>query len=74
MALTALSAYAPAQSLAGVAAVAVIFGAINLPCVSSWTLLGQQMRRFLGTPARLRAFNVTMALLLVATLWPILRG
>jgi threonine/homoserine/homoserine lactone efflux protein len=54
--------------------VAAAFAATNLPCISAWAALGQGMRRFLGTPARLRAFNITMAVLLVATLWPILRS
>lgn len=72
MALTALSAYVPAESMLLVAMVAGLFGLINLPCIASWTVLGQQMRRFLTSPARLRAFNITMALGLVATLAPIL--
>jgi len=50
----------------------VIFGAINLPTVSSWALMGREMRRFLTNPARLRAFNWTMAALLLASLYPVL--
>ncbi len=71
MALTAVSVYAPSQSLGAIVLVAVVFGAINLPSVSSWTVLGQQMRRVLTNPDRLRAFNVTMAVLLVASLYPV---
>lgn len=71
MALTAVSVYAPSQSLAAITLVAVIFGAINLPSVGSWTLLGQQMQRLLTSPRRLRIFNVTMATLLVASLYPV---
>jgi threonine/homoserine/homoserine lactone efflux protein len=48
-----------------------VFGAINLPSVGSWTLLGMQLRRFLNDPVRLRVFNVTMAVILVATLYPV---
>ena len=54
--------------------VAAVFGAINLPTVSSWTLMGMQLRRFLSDPLRLRVFNVTMALVLVATLYPVVFG
>jgi len=36
-------------------------------------VLGQQMRRFLSNTARLRAFNWTMAALLMASLYPVLR-
>jgi threonine/homoserine/homoserine lactone efflux protein len=73
MALTAVSVYVPAdQRVAGLLAVAVVFGAVNLPSVGVWTLLGVQLRRLLDRPRALRAFNVTAALLLVASLWPIL--
>jgi len=72
MALTAISAYAPDQSTGAILWVALIFGAINLPSVSSWTFLGLQMRRILTNPGRLRAFNWGMAALLLATLVPIL--
>lgn len=73
MALTATSVYAPDRSLMAIALVAAVFGVVNLPSVSLWALLGVQMRRLLTNPARLRAFNLTMALLLVASLWPVLR-
>lgn len=72
MALTAITTYAPDRSLWAVLVVAVIFGAINLPTVSSWTLLGQEMRRVLTNPRRLTAFNWTMAGLLVASLLPVI--
>ncbi|RVT85649.1 LysE family translocator [Rhodobacteraceae bacterium CCMM004] len=73
MALTAVAAYAPTRTWEAVAAVALVFGAINLPAVSSWTVLGTQIARFLTAPGRLRAFNWTMAALLVASLYPVLR-
>lgn len=72
MALSALTLHAADHTVAGVAVVALVFGAINLPSVGCWTLLGQQMRRFLTSPGRLRGFNVTMALLLVTTLYPLM--
>ena len=74
MALTACTLYAPAADGPSVAAVALVFGAVNLPCVSSWAALGTLLRGWLRDPFRLRLFNGTMALLLVATLWPVLRG
>lgn len=74
MALTAISAYTADQNFAAVLLVALIFGIVNLPSVSSWTVLGQQMARFLTSRARLRAFNWTMALLLVASLYPVVLG
>jgi threonine/homoserine/homoserine lactone efflux protein len=40
--------------------------------VSVWVWAGQAMRRWLQSPGRLRAFNWTMAALLVLSLWPVL--
>jgi threonine/homoserine/homoserine lactone efflux protein len=74
MALTAISAYTSEQTLAGVVLVAVVFGLVNLPSVGVWVVAGQQLRRVLTSEARLRAFNITMAVLILATLWPVLRG
>lgn len=71
MALTAISLYAPDQSIRSILLVAVVFGAINLPTVSSWTILGQQMRRVLSNPSRLRMFNWAMAAALIVSLYPV---
>ncbi|MEY8840851.1 LysE family translocator [Cribrihabitans sp. XS_ASV171] len=71
MALTAISAYTPDRSMPAILLVALVFGAINLPSVSTWTVLGQQMARLLTHPRRLTAFNWTMAALLVASLYPV---
>jgi threonine/homoserine/homoserine lactone efflux protein len=72
MAVTAVTVYAPDTNLATLLLVATIFGAVNLPAVSSWTLLGQQMARTLTNPTRLWLFNWTMAALLIASLYPVL--
>lgn len=68
MALTAIALYAPDRNLAAVLLVAVIFGIINLPSTSLWAVMGQVLRGWLSSPARLRAFNWTMAALLVGSL------
>ncbi|MCB1670593.1 MAG: LysE family translocator [Gammaproteobacteria bacterium] len=72
MALTAMSIFNPTHTLAGVGLVAAVAGVINLPCVSTWAVLGQQVRRWLNSNERLRLFNWTMALLLVLSLAPVL--
>ncbi|MEM8850563.1 MAG: LysE family translocator [Pseudomonadota bacterium] len=69
MALTAVTLYTAGGSWA-VVPVAAWFTLVNLPSISMWMLLGVQMRRWLTSRARLRAFNWTMAGLLVASLWP----
>lgn len=71
MALTAVSVYSPSRDISDILLVAVIFGLINLPSVSTWTILGQQMQRILTNPRRLRIFNLTMAALLLASLYPV---
>lgn len=68
MALTAISVYAPSQGLWAVFAVAAAFSLVNLPSVLTWTLLGQTIRKYLTSQGRLRAFNWTMAALLVGSL------
>ena len=72
MALTAISVYAPTRSLGAVVLTAAIFGAINLPSCGTWVILGQQLRRWLTNAARMRAFNLVMATLLLASLYPVL--
>ncbi len=73
MALGAVSAYAPEGSLGLIAVIALVFMAVNLPSVSLWAWAGEALRRWLSEPSRLRLFNWGMAVLLVATLIPVLR-
>ena len=71
MALGAVSAYVAEPSPWAYAAVAGAFSLVNLPSVSVWAGAGQAVRRWLEGPGRLRAFNWTMAGLLVLSLWPV---
>lgn len=73
MALTAITVYVADTGLWMLVLCALCFSAVNLPSVGMWTVLGQQMARFLTNPARLRAFNWTMAALLIASLYPLLQ-
>ena len=74
MALTASATYTvPDAYVVSVFVVAAVFGGINLPTVSSWVLFGTALRRVLTNRSALRVFNWTMALLLVASLYPALR-
>ena len=74
MALTAVTVYAPTRSVGAIFVVGLVFGAINLPSVGAWAVLGREMRRFLTDTRRLRAFNAAMAVLLIASLVPVLWG
>jgi threonine/homoserine/homoserine lactone efflux protein len=71
MALTAVSAYVAAPSALAYAAVAGVFALVNLPSITLWVIAGQAVRGWLTGPGRLRAFNWTMAVLLVLSLWPV---
>ncbi len=63
----------PDQSLAiQTAKIATVFFVVTLPCVLPWVMLGAGASRLLRSPANSRAFNVAMALLLVASAVPLL--
>ncbi|SIO09621.1 LysE family translocator [Vannielia litorea] len=72
MALTAITVYAPDRTLASVALVGAAFALVSLPLISLWVVAGQQLKRWLTSPARLRGFNWTMAALLLGSLYPVL--
>ncbi len=72
MSLGAVTLYAPGQEWLAVAWVALGFLSVGWTTTMIWTVLGLGLRRFLQKPATLRAFNFTMAALLIASLWPVL--
>ena len=72
MALSAITLYATSRDLLSVLWVAGTYVAVSFISTTSWTVLGQQLSRFLKNPAALRMFNWIMAGLLVATLIPVL--
>lgn len=75
MAVTAMTTYTnPAFPIASVMTVAMVFGLVNSPSVSVWAVFGAAMRNWLSDPRRLRLFNISMGILLVLSLWPILRA
>jgi threonine/homoserine/homoserine lactone efflux protein len=75
MSVSALTTYLPQGFGAGdVAQLALVFGAVGIFGVGAWAMFGVAMRRLLQDPRSVRIFNVVMALLLVATLYPILVG
>ncbi|CAN0627623.1 cysteine/O-acetylserine efflux protein [Burkholderia multivorans] len=53
------------------ASMAVVFILIGLPCICLWAAFGVGLRHVLSNPRALRAFNVTMALLLILSLYPL---
>ena len=77
MAISAITTYASASGGASkfsqVLVVVLIFGVVNFPLVACWGWFGSAMRRFLQDPKNLKMFNVTMAVLLIASLYPVVQ-
>ncbi|AJD41760.1 LysE family amino acid efflux protein [Rhizobium gallicum bv. gallicum R602sp] len=74
MAVTAMATYTNSDLyLASVLIVGLAFAAVNIPSVSTWAGFGSALSKWLSDPVRLKWFNVTMAVLLVLSLWPMLK-
>jgi threonine/homoserine/homoserine lactone efflux protein len=72
IALTATATYTTAsQYMLSLVVLALVFCAVTVPSVGLWTLFGVGLRRTLADPVKLRLFNWSMAVLLVASLYPI---
>ena len=74
MAVTAMATYTiESNYFVSVAVVGIIFAIVNVPSVSTWAGFGSALREWLSHPVRLKWFNITMAVLLVLSLWPMLK-
>jgi threonine/homoserine/homoserine lactone efflux protein len=74
MAVTAMATYTDeVQYFLTVMLVGLAFAAVNVPSVSTWAGFGSVLREWLSVPVRLKWFNITMAVLLVLSLWPMLK-
>nr|WP_298967092.1 LysE family translocator [uncultured Halomonas sp.] len=72
MGLSAITLYAPNKTLVSVLIVASVFAVVSFPAISVWAWLGIVVRQWLNSHTRYRVFNITMALLLIASLYPVL--
>ncbi|MEL6338881.1 MAG: LysE family translocator [Myxococcota bacterium] len=71
MALTANTTFVHEPgSVAGIAVLALVFAAMNLPAISLWAVTGVYIRKLLARPVLARTFNVVAALLLLCSLYP----
>ncbi len=74
MAITAMSTYGDAaHPYLRVLQIGLVFAIVNVPSVSTWAGFGSVLRGWLSDPVRLTWFNITMAVLLVISLWPLLK-
>jgi len=62
----------PVDFLLNLCIAALVCGLMTAPAVFVWTLFGMALRRLLQHPAAVRKFNITMGLLLAASLYPML--
>ncbi len=74
MALSAMSLYAPNRDLSSILVVTLIFGLVNLPSISVWTVMGQKVSLFLTSAVKMKVFNYSMAALLLFSLYPVVIG
>ena len=72
MGLSAITIYAPDRSLPSVMLVASAFAIVCFPAISVWAWLGTVVRQWLSSQRRRQVFNITMATLLVGSLYPVL--
>ena len=73
MAVGAISTYAAVAAFpSNVLLIAGLFGALGILSSATWLGFGTALKRLLKSPLAVRVVNVGMALLLVASLWPIL--
>ncbi|MEM9130565.1 MAG: LysE family translocator [Pseudomonadota bacterium] len=72
MALSAITLYAASRDIQTILLIAGIYVLVSVISTTSYTALGQQMRRLINNPTRLRRFNIAMAGLLVLSLVPVL--
>ena len=71
MAFGAMVVYVrPDHLVADVLTVTLVFGAVNVPSVGTWAAFGHVLRNALDEPGKLKLFNIIMALLLVASIVP----
>ncbi len=72
MAVGAISTYAAVAPFPlNVVVIAALFGVFGLASSGTWLGFGAALQRVLKNPRAVRVFNVVMALLLVASLYPI---
>jgi threonine/homoserine/homoserine lactone efflux protein len=73
MAVSAVAAYASPDPRS-ILLVTLAFALVTPPCISTWAAFGTSMRRVLTEARYVRPFNIVMALLLVASLVPVVEG
>lgn len=72
MSIGIVATYTPQDNFyVNLAVAALVCMVVNLPSITLWAAFGSALSRVLRAPAAVRAFNISMALLLVASLYPL---
>jgi len=73
MGSSALAAYTTLDDnfFVQVTIICITFMIITFPCAGVWLVFGAGLQKFLRDPAHLKLFNIAMALLLVASILPV---
>jgi threonine/homoserine/homoserine lactone efflux protein len=72
IALSAIAAFSiPNDAAATLGWIALVFAVISFLSLSVWAVFGTLMRSLVDTPSKMRAFNIAMALLLIASAAPV---
>jgi threonine/homoserine/homoserine lactone efflux protein len=73
IAVGAVTAYAPRDDfLRSIGIIAIVLVVVGAPCLTLWAGSGAALRVWLAHPNRRRSFNLTMAALLLLSLYPML--
>jgi len=72
IALSAIAAFSiPNDAPATLGCITLVFAIISFLSLSAWAVFGTLMRSLIDTPSKTRAFNIAMALLLIASAAPV---
>lgn len=72
MSIGIIATYTPQDNFyVNLAVAALVCTAVNLPSITLWAAFGSALSTVLRAPGAVRMFNVSMALLLVASLYPL---
>ncbi len=75
IALSTISVYSTTTgAFSSIVIISLVFILAGLVSTSLWTILGDRLRKLIQDELKLRIFNITCAVLLVATLYPIVFG
>lgn len=72
MALSSVTLYSNGGGWFELGIISITFLLVNYPSGTFWILAGRELQRFLTSPLRIRSFNISMAVLLIASTLPML--